>query len=285
MIKNKRWYRYLIEYIAIALGTLIMAIGLEYFLDPNTIAPGGVNGFAIVIKELLNIPIYITNLVVNIPLFILGAKYLGKMTAIKTFYSTVMLSVFLKIIPPMVLTHDMLLSSIFGGILIGVGVGLVFKFGGTTGGTSLGGAVLNDKFPGISLSSSMLYIDLVVVVFAGVVEKNIEISLYSMISLYISIKVLDLILEGVGYLKAFYIVTNKPNEISEELMKKLNRGVTSLDGKGMYTKERKEVLLCVVNRAQFARVKEIVKSIDPKAFVMVTEMYEVLGEGFGDGKG
>lgn len=284
MMENKKWYRILMEYFILALGVFLMALGLDYFLSPNTIAPGGVTGFAVVIEELLNIPIYLTNLLINIPLFLLGAKFLGKTTAIKTLYSTLLISLFLKILPPMVLTHDILLSSIFGGVLSGLGLGLVFKFGGTTGGTDLAGAVISDKFPSISLPAAMMSIDMIVVVFAGVVEKNIEVSLYSIIALFISIKVIDLILEGVGYLKAFYIISSKPNEISEELMTKLDRGVTSLDGKGMYTKEKKEVLLCVVNRTQFSRVKEIVRDIDPNAFVMVSEMYEVLGEGFGDGK-
>lgn len=282
MVKNEKWYMTLISYIIIGLGVFIMAIGINYFLAPNTIAPGGVSGFAVVIEELINIPIYITNLVINIPLFIFGAKSLGKSTALKTLYATLLFSVFLKILPPLVLTHDMLLSSIFGGVLSGTGLGLVFKFGGTTGGTDLAGAMINDKFPNLSIANAMMSIDLLVVVFAGVVKKNIEVSLYSVIALFATVKVIDIILEGVGYLKAFYIITNKPDEIAERLMLDLDRGVTSLQGKGMYTKETKEVLLCVVNRSQFTRVKEMVKNIDPNAFVMVTEMYEVLGEGFGE---
>lgn len=284
MMENKKWYMILLEYIIITIGILVMAIGLDYFLSPNTIAPGGVTGFAVVIEELVNIPIYITNLLINVPLFILGAKSLGKITALKTLYATILLSLFLKILPPLVLTHDILLSSIFGGVLTGLGLGLVFKFGGTTGGTDLAGAVISDKFPNVSLAAAMMAIDMIVVIFAGIVEKNIEVSLYSIIALFISIKVIDLMLEGVGYLKAFFIITNMPDEIGEELMLRLDRGVTSLEGKGMYTKEKKEVLLCVVNRAQFSRVKQIVQEIDPSAFIMVTEMYEVLGEGFSDTK-
>lgn len=284
MKKDEKWYMTLFSYIIIGIGVFIMSIGLNYFLSPNTIAPGGVTGFAVVIERLINIPIYITNLLINIPLFIFGARALGRSTAIKTLYSTLLLSLFLKLLPPAVLTHDLLLSSIFGGVLTGAGLGMVFKFGGTTGGTDLAGAMINGKFPNLSLATAMMMIDLIVVVFAGIVERNIEISLYSVIAMFASIKVIDLILEGVGYLKAFYIITNMPDEIGEKLMLDLNRGVTSLQGKGMYTKENKEVLLCVVNRSQFTQVKEIVKEIDQNAFVMVTEMYEVLGEGFGEEK-
>lgn len=282
MKKDEKWYMILISYILIGVGVFAMAIAINYFFAPNTIAPGGVTGFAVVAEQLIGIEIYLINLIINIPLFIFGAKALGKSTALKTLYATFLLSLFLKILPPLVLTHDLLLSSIFGGVLAGAGLGLVFKFGGTTGGTDLAGAMINDKFPQFSLAGSMMMIDLLVVTFAGVVEKNIEISLYSVIAMFTTVKVIDLVLEGVGYVKAFYIITSMPDAIGDKLMLDLNRGVTSLQGKGMYTKENKEVLLCVVSRSQFSQVKEIVKSIDPKAFVMVTEMSEVLGEGFGD---
>ena len=282
MKKDEKWYMVLISYIVISVGVFIMAIAINYFFSPNTIAPGGVTGFAVVVEQLTGIEIYLINLIINVPLFIFGAKALGKSTAIKTLYATILLSLFLKVLPPLVFTHDLLLSSIFGGVLAGAGLGLVFKFGGTTGGTDLAGAMINDKFPHLSLASSMMMLDLMVVIFAGIVEKNVEISLYSLIAMFTTVKVIDMVLEGVGYVKAFYIITSMPDEIGDKLMLDLNRGVTSLQGKGMYTKENKEVLLCVVSRSQFAQVKEIVKSIDPKAFVMVTEMSEVLGEGFAE---
>lgn len=282
MKENNKLIDTLFSYILLAIGVLIMAISLQYFLEPNTIAPGGVTGFAVVINKLLNIPIYVTNLAVNIPLFILGLKTLGKSTAIKTVYSTLLLSFFLKILPPNVITRDIFLSTIFGGVLMGLGLGLVFKFGGTTGGTDLAGSILNNKFPNLSMVTFMTIIDLFVIIFAGIADRKVETSLYSIISMFIVMKVVDSILEGIGYLKGFIIITDKPEEISKRLMFELERGVTSLKGKGMYTNEEKEVLLCVVNRSQFSKVKKIVKEIDPKAFIMVSDMYEVLGEGFKD---
>lgn len=282
MKENEKLLDTLFSYILLAIGVLIMAISLQYFLEPNTIAPGGVTGFAVVINKLLNIPIYVTNLAINIPLFLIGLKTLGKSTAIKTVYSTLLLSFFLKILPPNILTRDIFLSTIFGGVLMGLGLGLVFKFGGTTGGTDLAGSILNNKFPNLSMVTFMTIIDLFVVIFAGIVDKKVETSLYSIVAMFVVMKVADSILEGIGYLKGFIIITDKPNEISEKLMFELERGVTSLKGKGMYTKEEKDVLLCVVDRAQFSKVKKIVKEIDPKAFIMVSEMYEVLGEGFKD---
>ncbi|MCQ4923533.1 YitT family protein [Tissierella carlieri] len=277
---KEKWYKIVYSYILIGIGALLMAISLIYFLAPNTIAPGGVTGFAVVIEKTVKVPIYITNLALNIPLFIFGTKILGKETAIKTLYSTILLSLFLKILPPIVLTHDLLLSSIFGGVLCGIGLGIVFKFGGTTGGTDLAGAILNSKFPSLSTVTFMTMIDLFVVIFAGIVERKIETSLYSIIAMFVIMKVIDMILEGIGYLKGFFIISDKPEEISEKLMTELGRGVTLLKGKGMYSKENKDVLLCVVPRAQFTRVKDMVKEFDPYAFVMVSEMYEVLGEGF-----
>ncbi len=280
MDKSEKWYKVLLDYILIGIGVSLLAIALQYFLAPNTIAPGGVTGFAVVIEKMTKIPIYITNLAINIPLFIFGYKILGKSAAIKTLYATLVLSLILRFLPPNILTRDLLLSSLFGGVLVGIGLGIVFKFGGTTGGTDLAGSILNKRFPSLSIATLMTIIDLCVVIFAGAVERKIEVSLYSIIALYTSMKVIDMILEGVGYLKGFFIVTNHPVEVSERLMIELDRGVTLLKGKGMYSKEDKEVLLCVVPRSQFTRVKEIVKEIDPKAFVMVSEMYEVLGEGF-----
>lgn len=280
MKHKEKWYKVLYSYILIGIGSLFLAIGLIYFLAPNTIAPGGVTGFAVVIETIINVPIYITNLVINIPLFILGFRILGKDTAIKTLFSTVVLSIFLKILPPATLTHDLLLSSIFGGLLGGIGLGLVFKFGGTTGGTDLAASILNNKFPALSLVGFMTAIDLFVVVFAGIVERQLEISLYSVIAMFVIMKIVDIVLEGISYEKGFFIISEKPEEISEGLMTELDRGVTLLKGKGMYSKENKDVLLCVVPRAQFTRVKEMIKDIDPYAFVMVTEMSEVLGEGF-----
>ncbi|WP_313756125.1 YitT family protein [Tissierella sp.] len=280
MANNEKWYKTVYSYILISVGVFLMSIALDYFLAPNTIAPGGVTGFAVVIEKIVKVPIYITNLAINIPLFIFGAKILGKGTAIKTLYATILLSFFLKILPPIVLTHDLLLSAIFGGVLCGIGLGLVFKFGGTTGGTDLAGAMLNNKIPSLSVTTFMTMIDLFVVVFAGVVGRNIEISLYSIIAMFVIMKVIDMILEGIGYQKGFFIISDNPDKISEKLMMEIGRGVTLLKGKGMYSKEDKDVLLCVVSRSQFANVKDIVKETDPYAFVMVSEMYEVLGEGF-----
>lgn len=277
---KEKWYKIVTSLIGLSLGAFLLAIGLVLFLEPNTIAPGGVTGFAIVFKQVINIPIYITNLAINIPLFIIGVIILGKNFGWKTLYCTALLSLFLKVIPVRLVTPDLLLASIFGGLVCGVGLGIVFKSGGTTGGTDLAGSILNKFFPSLSIATFMMAIDILVVAFAGIVDKKVETSLYSIISLFVSVKVIDLILEGIGYLKGFLIITDKPEEISEKIMEELERGVTLFRGKGMYTKKEKDVLLCVVNRSQFTKTKEIVHYVDKQAFMMVTEISEVLGEGF-----
>lgn len=283
-MKNKG-YKVLFEYVGITAGCALIGIGLVFFLMPNTIAPGGVTGLAIVVQELIGVSIDITNLIVNIPLFIAGIFLLGSVFGIKTAYATIMLSAFIRLFiiifgEGYILTGDLLLSSIYGGVIMGVGVGFVFRSGGTTGGTDLAGAIINKYFPNFSVSKSMMILDLTIVIAAGFIGKNIEISLYSIIALYILVHMADFVVEGLNYSKAFYIISNHSNEIGKKINLELDRGVTALKGRGFYTGEQKDVLLCVVNRAQVARLKKLVYEIDDKAFLMVTTIHEVLGEGF-----
>jgi len=169
-------------------------------------------------------------------------------------------------------------------IRAGLGIGLVFRSGGTTGGTDLAGAVLHKYFPSLSIAKLMMILDLFVITTAGVVDKNIETSLYSMIALYVIVKVADFIVEGLDYSKSFQIVTDYPDEIGKALIENLDRGVTSLYGRGMYTGKDKQVLLCVVHRGQVAKAKKIIYDIDHRAFIMVSTTHEVLGEGFRESK-
>ena len=279
MSENISW-KIILEYLMIGVGAVLMAFSVNLFLAAFGIAPGGVTGFSVVMYSIKGWPIYLTNLAINIPLFIFGLRVLGKDTAIKTIFSTIVYTIALKYILIIKFTDDVLLATIFGGILTGVGLGLVFKFGGTTGGSDLAGAILNKFFPRFKFSSFMMAIDMVIVILAGLADKRPEITLYSIVTVYMTVRVTNAILEGPGYSSGFYIISNKPEEISKDIMEKLGRGVTALHGMGMYTKTEKEVLFVVVSRAQFSRVKEIALEHDPKALVTVTEMREVLGEGF-----
>lgn len=286
----KRFFKSTIlwEYLEISLGTFLMALGLVFFLEPNTIAPGGVTGLAIIIKQATGIPIDVTNLVINTPLFIAGLFILGKMFGVKTAYGTIALSLFLRLIymvigENMIFTNDLLLAAIYGGVLLGVGIGLVFRAGGTTGGTDLAGAILNKYFPHISTAKMMTFLDFLIVIFAGIVSMKIETSLYSIVSLYIIVKLADFMVEGLSYAKAFFIISNKTEIIGKEIISQLGRGGTILRATGMYTGNEKNVILCIVSRNQVIKLKNIVYDIDNEAFIMVTTIHEVLGEGFTEG--
>lgn len=273
------------DYILIALGCLISAIGLVFFLEPYTIAPGGVTGLAIVIKKMSGIPIDVTNLVANAPLFIGALLLIGKKFGLKTAFGTVMLSIFIRLVyfyigttvKPM---DDLLLAAIFGGIVLGAGVGIVFRAGGTTGGTSLAGAIFNLFNPRFSPSKYMMALDLLIVILSGIINRSLETALYSIISLYLTIKVADFIVEGLNYAKEFIIISDRYQEIGEAILKNMDRGATILKAQGLYSGQEKNAILCIVNRFETVRLKNTVESIDKNAFMTVSTVHEVLGEGF-----
>lgn len=223
-----------VEYLGITIGCAIMAISINLFSAPNKIAPGGISGLATVIYYVTKLPIGITMLIFNLPLFILSIKILGKSASTKTLYGTIVLSVFIDyVFESFSFTKDLLLASLFGGIVLGIGLGLVFRFGGTTGGTELAAAIINKIIPQFTIGSILMVIDFIVVIVAGIVFEQPEITLYSVISLYVSIKMLDFIQEGLGYAKAFYIISDYSEEISNQILQELDRGVTALQGQGM----------------------------------------------------
>lgn len=278
----KEWYKTALQYIGITVAVALMATSINLFLEPHAFAPGGVSGISIILNQASNgfIPIWLSNLLLNIPIFIGGILALGKTFGTKSLYGILSLSFFIWLIPSIGTTNDLLLASIFGGVIMGLGVGIVFKSGGTTGGSDTLGLLLNKKFPGIGISKFMLMIDSIVVIGSGVVTRSIEIPLYSIIVLYISSKVIDVVLNGLGYAKAVHIISNEPEKIGKSILENLNRGVTVLKGKGFYTGKDKEVLLCIIGRSQIVKLKDLVDEIDKKAFIMVTDATEVLGEGF-----
>lgn len=281
-MESKTLYRSILEYIGIALGTVIIAISINFFVQPHSFAPGGVTGLGIIIKEATNglVPVWATNLAIDIPLFIAGLILVGRVFGAKTLYGILFLSFFIWLLPIRAVTDDLLLTAIIGGVLTGVGVGIVFRLGGTTGGTDLAGFMLNKYFPGISISNFMMSIDSLIVIGSGIVTRDIRIPLYSIVTLYISTKAIDLLLNGFSYAKAFFIISEHSDEIGNFILRELDRGVTVLKGKGFYTGRDKDVLLCIVNRSQITTLKEAVHSVDSKAFVMITDANEVLGEGF-----
>ncbi|GAE87371.1 hypothetical protein JCM21531_734 [Acetivibrio straminisolvens JCM 21531] len=225
----------------------------------------------------------------------MGIKLIGKRFIIKTLYGTILLSLLIDTTQPLtdyfvanyltsaedyLYSPDILLYSIFGGLLLGIGLGLVFRSGATTGGTDLAARIVNHIVPAFTMGETLLFIDTGIIVFAAFVFKSVQLGLYSIVTLYISSKIIDAILEGVNFAKALLIISDFPEKIASSIMKDLDRGVTALKGKGMFTGSDKEVLFCVVQRRQIPMVKKIVREIDKKAFIVLTDIREVLGEGF-----
>ncbi len=263
------------------LGSFIMAISINMFLLPNKIAPGGVAGIATVIFYLYRFPVGISMLLLNIPLFILGIAYLGGIFGIRTFFATIMLSVAVDItafVP--VITREPLLASIFGGVLMGVGLGLIFRVEGTTGGSDLAAKIAHRFIPAFSIGQILLAIDFAVIVFVAAVFRNYELALYAAITLFVSSQIIDGILEGVDFAKAVFIISNNSEKIAQGIMSSLDRGVTGLNGTGMYTNQDRQILMCVLRRREIPALKSLVREIDEDAFVILTDVREVLGEGF-----
>lgn len=269
------------DYLLITFGSFITAVSINMFLSPNKIAPGGVSGIAIVLFYLFKFPVGTTMLVLNVPLFILGIRHLGGAFGVKTLYSTVVLSAIIDLTTFFpVLTRDPLLASLYGGIIMGTGLGLVFRAGATTGGTDLAAKIIHRFLPFFTLGQLLLVVDFSVIVFAAIVFKNYDLALYATATLFVGSRVIDGILEGVNFAKAVFIISSRSKYIAERIMKELDRGVTGLDGTGMYTGQDKIVLMCIVRRNEIPALKSIVKEIDKNAFIMLTEAREVLGEGF-----
>jgi len=269
------------NYAIMTIGAIMTAFSIVVFLAPNKLAAGGVSGIATVLHYVSSFPIGVLSLVLNIPLFILGITLQGKQFGIKSIYSTIVLSIFIDVfnfIQPV--TNDLLLASLFGGILSGLGLGLVFVAGATTGGSDIIATLLQKIFRHISMGRLLLITDLSVIAFATIVFKNLQTGLYSVIALYASSYMIDTLLEGVGYAKTVFIVSDNYMQIADSISIELKRGVTGLHGLGMYSGKDKTILMCTMKRNEIPRLKDVVRKIDEKAFVILADVREVLGEGF-----
>lgn len=277
-----RLWKLLRAYLWITFGSVVIALAMDIFLVPNKVAAGGVSGLAIIFHHLLGIPVGWALLALNIPLFLLSFRELGNRVFIRSVYGALATSVLVELLTNHVpvMTSDVLLSAIYGGIISGIGMGIVFKSGGTTGGTDLVARLLHKHFP-VTVGQGLLGADFVVIGLAGVFF-NAELALYALLSLFITSKVIDLLQEGVSFAKAAYIISEHSEEITQAIFKELGRGVTALQGKGMFTGEERPLLLCVVGKTEQSRLKQLIYEIDHQAFVFITDAHEVLGEGFRD---
>ncbi|MDT9725486.1 YitT family protein [Xylanibacillus composti] len=268
-------------------GTAIYAFGIHFFLIPNQFMEGGLTGIALLLNYTLDIPPSYTTLILNIPLFYVGWRYFGGRTMLYTVVCTIALSVFLWLmercirlgwIVPFQTEHDFFLATLYAGVTIGTGLGLVFRFGGTTGGVDIIARIVNKK-RGLSMGQIILMID-VLVIGSSYFYIAGEMILYTLVMVFISSRIIDFIQEGAYAAKAFTIITDHPEEISKKIGQELDRGATLFHAKGSYTKQAKEVVYCVVYRNEVRRMRILVRAIDPRAFMIVHDVQDVMGEGF-----
>ncbi|MCD5407309.1 MAG: YitT family protein [Desulfotomaculum sp.] len=273
--------RIFIRYVGVFAGVVITALGLNLFLVPHKIAAGGVSGIAIILHHLINTPVGLVMLALNVPLFIWGIIRLGWSFAFYSLFGTIMLTVAIDGSAPFlpVLTKDLLLASIFGGVVTGLGLGLVFRCQGSTGGTTILAAILR-SYTGMNIGQLLFVVDAIIVVAAGIAFQSWELAMYAMITIFISSWVIDIVQEGFAYDKAFMIITAQPKVVATAILKDMNRGATAWQAQGMFTGSEKHVLLSVVHQGEVTKLKEIIYQADPAAFVILADVREVLGEGF-----
>lgn len=281
---NKNVFKdFLFQSLGLVVGCIFMSIGINMFFKPYTIAPGGLSGLSLVLGKLTGLSVPVVMLSIGIPLIIFSIKILGIKDSIKTLIGMIVFSIILSITSPLSninVTKDVLLCSISGALCLGIGLGIILRMDTSTGGTDLIALMLNRAFPSIPLSKFMVILDGIVVISSGVANKNLETALYSGVALYIIAKLVDAIVSGLNYSKAFMIISSKPDDLRDGITKELDRGVTFLQGKGGYTNEDKNVLLVVVSKNQEIHLKKVIKSIDSSAFIIVSDVHEVLGQGF-----
>ena len=283
IMNSRPWY---VDYLFIFMGPGIMALAIQCIFEPIGLVTGGFSGIAIIIRKMTagivegGVPLWLTNLALNVPVFIAaliikGRKFLGR-----TVIGTVLLSFWLYVIPQVDLTQgDYMLSAVFGGVITGIGIGFVLLAKATTGGTDMVSALIQKYVRHYSVVQILQVIDGMVVL-AGLYVFGLKPALYAIVAIFITSKVSDALMEGMKYSKAAFIITDYYKEIADAIMTQLDRGLTGLDATGMYSGDKKTVLYCVVSKKEIVELKDIVAKIDPKAFVIVTDAREVFGEGF-----
>ena len=267
------------ETFIVTLGCMIMAFNINYFFLGNKLAQGGVGGLSLILHYLSHIDISYIYFGLNVPLIIAAYIFLGKEFVVKTLYATVVLTISLKIFgnfrEPL---DEILMASILGGALNGIGIGIVFYAGGSTGGTDIIAKIIN-KYYGIALGKVLLAMDFIILSLVAFIFGKI-IFMYTLISLVVTAKIVDLIQEGIYSAKGITIITNKTEELKNRIMQDVERGLTIINAQGAYTQRDVSMLYCVVGKYQLIKVKNIVKEVDPEAFMIVSHVHEVIGKGF-----
>ena len=302
---DKKLKRNIVQHLGIVFGSILFAIAYSWFLIPYKIAPGGIGGLGQIFFHFLNVPIGVSMIMFNVPLFILSFMFLGKRFGLRSLFgmfTTAILADLLSLnnlhkigiikdlskytfndngntIYAMLSPQDIYLSAIAGSVLLGLGLGIIFRFKGSTGGTDIPVAFLKQK-TGISIGMGYWVVETIIIMTIGIVFKDMKLIIWGYVNLFITTKITDLASEGMPYVKGVYIISEKNNEIKEIIYDKIRRGVTFFKAQGGYTGNEFNILFCAMNRRQVAMIRDIVKDIDPKAFVLLTDVNDVMGYGF-----
>lgn len=304
-LRQFSWGTWLKEIAFLMVGGLLASFAVNVFYIPTKLTMGGVSGIASIIYQLTGqgnfLPLGVLFIILNIPLILIGWRMINLRFVWRSLAGTLVYSILIDLTGPTMsswFAHyidrplesggaDPLIYCLFGGIIYGIGLGMIFRGGFTTGGTDILAAVVKRKLKIFSMGQFLMIFDTIIVLVSAIAYRDeagpgILLAMYSFIAMYLTSKSIDILLEGFDYCRTAYIISDKSDEIAARIMNQMNRGVTSLSGKGMYTGQQREVLLCVLSKKQVPDVKEIVSEIDPDAFVIVVEAREVLGEGFGN---
>lgn len=276
----------IVKYINTMIGCFLLALALNIFLKPNNFVLGGVTGIGIILESVfktsfnLSFPIWLSNILINLPLFLIAYKIFGFKFLGNTIFSTFFLSFAIAVTEGVpTFTEDIFLSAVFGAVLFGIGIGLIIKNRCSTGGTDLMAIIINKFLKHVQISKILLCIDSSVIFF-GILVFGVRPTLYAIMSVFIASKVIGIVVDGLDFAKAVFIISDKSEEIGQSILKVISRGATSLNAKGMYTKKDKNVIFCVVKQKQIPELKEVVADIDESAFVVIANVSEVMGQGF-----
>lgn len=271
----------ILDYLIITVASFTYAVGVSQFMDPNSLAPGGVTGISIILNRILPVETGTLIMIINIPIILLGVWKFGVKFIISTFYSIAMTSLFTNLLAPLgAATNDVLLAALAGSVIIAASIGVIFKRGATTGGTDIVIKCLRLKFPHMKTGMLFFLTDVFVVVISAVVFRNIDSALYAGIAVVVTSLVLDVVLYGRDGAKLIYIISDASEKITDRLLAELDIGATYLNGEGAYSGKEKQIIMCVVRKPLAPRVEEIVKEEDSDAFMIVTSAAEIFGEGY-----
>ena len=272
------------KYLLIAFGAACYAAGFQFIAYPNALVTGGVTGISMIVNYLTGFPVGVLGIIINIPLFFMAWRRFGWRFLVGSFVGMLCSNVFVDLFSMIdfVVTRQPILSAVYAGLMEGLGLGIVYRVGATTGGTDIIAKLLRAKYQYINLSTIVLMLDVSIIVAFAVVFNQYDNSLYAIIAMYIDARMIDLVISGGMNSKVCYIITDESSRVKDAIMEKLNRGVTFLRGEGAWSGKEKKIILCVIKSRQIVELKSVVEEIDPNAFMFMSESREVFGEGFTD---